>query len=533
VREALRGRGPSGLATRAGVVLLAVAVAALAARLLLHRLGAGSLLGDEARYAAVVAETRAAGGPPPWRLGGEPYVDKPPLGLLLLEASLSTLGGDERAARLPAAAAGFATALLLFALGARWSHPLAGAVAALLYVSAPTALGRHALRGATFDALLVLLVVAALAAWIESLRSGRPRAFRSTLALVAAATLVKSAVAAALVAAAVVAAELVLAARGAAPARRALGRCAALAGAGAAMLGLWIGVLLASGVPDAAQRLIGFDLLRRARSGVDPGHLGPASRYLDLAVADFGWALLLTLPLAAALASAWRRRDAAALVVPAALLAWPLAMVALLSASASKLPWYALPAWAGLALAAGAGAGHLARHPRTVVRLTAWAAALLLLAPGLTRALALVEAQETRVAMDRLGRILAEVPRARLWVDPGLALGARARHDPADRALLDDANAYYFSRLGAMPGWPSTGLDGGSCAVVIVARDSAPPLPGAPAGWRVRPLPSTPLAVADGCGGEVAARFTPRPRARRLRALGGGGAGGGQTSESR
>ncbi|MBP1643434.1 MAG: putative glycosyl transferase, partial [Acidobacteria bacterium] len=360
MREALRERVRTGLPARAGVVLLAAGVAALAAYLLFHRLGAGSLLGDEARYAAVVAETRAAGGPPPWRLGGEPYVDKPPLGLLLLEASLATLGGDELAARLPAAAAGLATALLLFALGARWSHPLAGAVAALLYVSTPTALGRHALRGATFDALLVLLVVAAAAAWIESLRRDRPRTFRITLALAGAAALVKSVVAAALLAATVLAAELVLAAAAGKSRRRALGRAAALAAVGAGVLAAWIGALMAAGVPDAAQRLIGFDLVQRARTGVDPGHLEPASRYLELAVADFGWALLLPLPVAVALFAAWRRRETAELAVAAALLAWPLAMGALLSASASKLPWYALPAWAGLALAAGAGTGHLA-----------------------------------------------------------------------------------------------------------------------------------------------------------------------------
>ena len=530
MREALRERVRTGLPARAGVVLLAAGVAALAAYLLFHRLGAGSLLGDEARYAAVVAETRAAGGPPPWRLGGEPYVDKPPLGLLLLEASLATLGGDELAARLPAAAAGLATALLLFALGARWSHPLAGAVAALLYVSTPTALGRHALRGATFDALLVLLVVAAAAAWIESLRRDRPRTFRITLALAGAAALVKSLVAAVLLAATVLAAELVLAAAAGKSPRRALGRAAALAAVGAGVLAAWIGALMAAGVPDAAQRLIGFDLVQRARTGVDPGHLEPASRYLELAVADFGWALLLPLPVAVALFAAWRRRETAELAVAAALLAWPLAMVALLSASASKLPWYALPAWAGLALAAGAGTGHLARHSRPAVRAAAWVAALVLVSFGVARALETSGGPARRVAMDRLGRALAAEPRAQLWVEPGLNLAPRARHDPADPALLDDANAYYFGRLGARPGWGLGDHEGTVCPVVVLSRGSVARLPGAPGRWQVRALTETPLAVADGCGGTVAARL---PRSRALRPGGDGGETEAQTSERR
>jgi 4-amino-4-deoxy-L-arabinose transferase-like glycosyltransferase len=508
-------------------------VVGLSAYLLFHRLGAGSLLGDEARYAAVVAETRAAGGPLPWRLGGEPYVDKPPVGLLLLEASLRSLGGGELAARLPSAAAGLATAALLFALGARFSHPLAGAVAALLYVSAPTALGRHALRGATFDALLGLLVVAAAAAWIESLRRTEPRSFRITLALAAGAALVKSVVAAALLAAAVVLAELVLAAAGASSVRRALGRGAALVGVGAAVLALWIATLIASGVPDAARRLIGFDLVERASSGVDPGHLGPAHRYLELAGDDFRLALLLLAPLAAALVAAWRRRDLPALAVAVALLAWPLAMAGLLSTSASKLPWYALPAWAGLALAAGAGAGALARQRTAALRLVGWALAALLVAPNVARALRVIEGQGARVALDRAGRALAAEPRALLWVEPGLDLRPRARHDPAHPALLDDANAYYFSKLGARPGWPLLDLDGGTCAVAIVARGSVARLPGAPESWRVRPLVETPLALADGCGGAIAARLTPRARARRHAAAADGAAAGAQTSESR
>jgi hypothetical protein len=157
----------------------------------------------------------------------------------------------------------------------------------------------------------------------------------------------------ALLLATVTAAEL----RSPAPAPRrcaAVGRGAALAAVGVAARGV-DRRLSAAGAPTR-RRLIGFDLVQRAHGRGRPP--APASRYLELAP-DFGWRA--GPDPARRGARLVRAGGAAALVVPAALLAWPLAMGALLSASSAALVRAA--GVGGLALAAGAGAGQLAPSP--------------------------------------------------------------------------------------------------------------------------------------------------------------------------
>ncbi len=499
--------------TRVSALPLALLVLPTCAALLFWGLGAGSLGGDEARYAAVLDETRLAGGPLPYRLGGEPYPDKPPLGFLILEASGAVGAPGELAARLPAALAGLATAALLFAFGARWLHPLAGAVAALTYVATPTALSNHALRGGTFDALLVLVLTAALGSWIEGVRRGSQNRLGGMLALVVVATLLKSLVGAVLLAATVAAAESGLAAR-ADPAfrtARALGRGAALAAAGLATIGVWIAVLVAVGIADAPVRLLGWDLVARATRGVDPTHLAPLSTYLVQVGRDFAAALLLAVPALVACGRALRRDSAVAegrLWIP--LVCWPAVALALPAASASRLPWYLLPSYAGLALLLGAGAGRLANDPRRAVRRLAWVAAAAVVLPLVVRSARQVGGRAYVGPIDRLGRMVAALPGARIWVEPGRDLRLRARHDPERPAALGDGDAFYLARMRPQSdGWPVLQAEG-ECPILLVSRTTFAAA-GTPAGdWRVQPLGETPLVVLDGCGGAVAEKLRRR-----------------------
>src|SRR5215470_5126087 len=96
-----------------------LAVLALASALLLPGLGAPDLCApDEPRYAQVAEQVRAGADGRVLHLGDERYAQKPPLYFWLAALAGAPEGRvSERAARLPSALAGIATALLTLALG--------------------------------------------------------------------------------------------------------------------------------------------------------------------------------------------------------------------------------------------------------------------------------------------------------------------------------------------------------------------------------------------------------------------------------
>jgi 4-amino-4-deoxy-L-arabinose transferase-like glycosyltransferase len=487
---------------------LTVSVVALFSAWLLFRdLGADSLRGDEAMYAEVVLDSRTDGRWVPPVLRGEPFVNKPPGGLLALAAGFAVLGDGETAARVPAAVAGVALAILIATWGAARLGPFAGAFAATLFVTAPVALGRHALRGGTFDAAVALLVTVAVLAHLESLRPGRERWFRLTPGLAAVATLFKSMAGPALIAGAVLATEVAgsCGSRGVrAGLLGGLRRAVAVFGAGIAVLASLTAAAAAGGVDDAFDRMVVWDLLRRNLERVHPSHVGPWWFYLDRMTKDFGPLLILLLVPPAALVV--RRRhpgDSAgpdrAASIGLALLAATGSVLLLLSISASKLRWYGLQLVPLTSLAVAAGACQLVRGRSRTVRGALVAALAVALAVRIEWAVRRTDTPPRRTLLDRAEAAVRSIPGARLVAAPGLDLFATVGHD--DYAWDEAASNAFYLRLAREPSVPHSG-GRAPCEVLLApataAADARVHRLGLPAG-------EGPFELIDGCGGEVVA----------------------------
>jgi 4-amino-4-deoxy-L-arabinose transferase-like glycosyltransferase len=499
-------RRPAALARTVALSAAGAALALAAGWLLFRNLGADSLRGDEALYAEVVLDSRAAGSWLPPVLRGEPWVNKPPGGLLMMAASFRLLGVDEEAARAPAALCGLLCVLLVFAWGAARLGAAAGALAAAIVATAPVALGWHAFRAATFDAATALLVTAAVLAHLESLEPGRERRFRITVALAALSTLLKSLAGPALIAAAGIGLELchgVAERRPRAAARRAMMRGGAVLAAGGAVLGSLVAAASVAGLEDAAARMIGWDLLQRNLSRVHPSHAGPWWFYLERLALDFGPLLVLALP------AAWTIRSARATPAPArdprafaaaGLLAAAAAMTLVLSLSASKLRWYALQALPTTALALAAGLTVLARGRGRLARAALAAAALVAVATRVEFALRRTSTPPRRTELHRAIEVVRRAPGTRLEAAPDLdpfAAAGLAAYAPDEAA----SNSFYL-RLAREP---TLAPDAGTapCAVTLTAGPTAL-APSAPP-RRALPPEEGPFVLLDGCGGQVVA----------------------------
>jgi 4-amino-4-deoxy-L-arabinose transferase-like glycosyltransferase len=488
-------------------MVVGAAIAWSAGWLLWRNLGADSLRGDEALYAEVVLDSRAAGSWLPTILRGEPWVNKPPGGPLLMAASFRLLGVSEEAARAPAALGGLLCVLLVFAWGAARLGAVAGAIAAAIVATAPVALGWHAFRAATFDAATALLVTAAVLVHLDSLEPGREGLFRCTVALAALSTLLKSLAGPALIAAAGIGIELCRGLRELRPraaARRAAMRAGAVLAAGGAVLGGLVIAASRAGLEDAAARMIGWDLLQRNLSRVHPSHAGPWWFYLERLALDFGPLLVLALP------AAWTLRRAPPAVAPARrpgefaaaeLLAAAAAMILVLTLSASKLRWYALQTLPTTALALAAGLGVLARRRGRLARLALAAAALAVLATRIEFALRRTATPPRRTVLDRALEAVQRTPGGRLVAVPGLdpfATAGRAGYLPDEAS----SNSFYL-RLAREASPPEAGS--APCAVTLAHRAAslAPPAPPS----RALPPEEGPFLLLDGCGGRVVAEL--------------------------
>jgi 4-amino-4-deoxy-L-arabinose transferase-like glycosyltransferase len=132
---------------------------ALAAGLLLFRLGAVPLLGpDEPRYARVAVEMYRSGDFVTPTLQWHPWLEKPPLYYWLAGAAFSVLGETETAARLPSVAAGLLLVGATALFGARLFGGAAGLHAGFVLATAllPFLYG----RAAAMDMLLAACVTA-------------------------------------------------------------------------------------------------------------------------------------------------------------------------------------------------------------------------------------------------------------------------------------------------------------------------------------------------------------------------------------
>jgi len=453
---------------------LIAGVAIFAGLLLLPALGTGSLQGDEMLYAAVERDSAASGRLIPLRVDGGTYLQKPLGGFLLLRGARALLpGADEIRLRLPSALSGIALALVLLFAGRRFGSSWAGALAAALILLTPTALSRHAFRGATFDGLTTLLVTLALLAWIELFRPsslGRSSQSGRLAGFLVLSTQLKHLAAPALAAAAMLLGE------GLAPfsmrepkhVRRFRRRAVVTAVVGAlAAFGLWLSVLASTQeLPGAwvIARLVDRDIVERAMGRVKADHVRGALYFVYQLGADFGAVLFAVGPF---LYVTHRGRRAARAgekgpnhASRIALLAWPMAMLLALTAFKSKNPWYLLPAYPALALILGLGLVDTIRlSPRRLRRVSCLLVGLAV-ASRLPPAVHALDSDPPRSPLDETARFI-RAQNATLVVDPGLEIPARERL----------SEYVYLQSLRKLEG--TSGTEAGDCIVALLATGSS------------------------------------------------------------
>src|SRR5512143_2832975 len=144
------------LPVRPAGVLLALVLA-----LLVFRLGAVPLVGpDEPRYARVAVEMHRAGAWVRPTLGGQPWLEKPPLYYWLAGASFAVFGETEAAARVPSVLASLALVGATALFGARLYGQAAGLHAG--FVAGLSLLPFAYGRAASMDMLLAATVTVAI-----------------------------------------------------------------------------------------------------------------------------------------------------------------------------------------------------------------------------------------------------------------------------------------------------------------------------------------------------------------------------------
>jgi len=462
----------------------------VAAFLCLFRLGADSLLGDEALYGAVESDSSASASWVPLTLHQEVYLNKPLGGFLLLHLFRALPVPPELALRLPAANAGIASCLVVFLFGHRWFGIWGGLVAGILLCASPSMLDRHALRGGTFDSVMLLLLSVALLALVEAMVAGDARWLRiATLAAVTT-VLLKN------MAGPGLAIGMACCLVGAAGRRSGLsGRRAAAAGitalaASLAVYLLWLVVLAAKLGSRFVLAHLRQDVLLRATGGLTRVPSRSVDFYAVQLADDFGWWLAL-IPLAAlvlAMRHGWRSAGAAVSLPARAVVGWSLGGLLLLSIFPSKLPWYLLPVYPAVALSVGASAATLLRSLPGKLRVPSLAVVLLLLAAQVEPAVALVASKRKLHPLDELARHLERARDVAVSVEPGL----RFRFSPRDVGQSDFdelqgvADYYYLRRLAVLhPGnWPPDEPSAGCQIAITSSIHPAQIAFEASAGWR-------------------------------------------------
>jgi 4-amino-4-deoxy-L-arabinose transferase-like glycosyltransferase len=337
--------GPAGetLPPRATLLLLA-----LAAGLLLFRLGAVPLLGpDEPRYVRVAVEMHRAGEHVTPTLQGRPWLEKPVLYYWLAGAAFSALGETETAARLPSALAALAMIGATALVGARLYGTAAGLHAGFVLA---TSLGVFVYgRAATMDMLVASAITIGLGLFaLGLLRVAGRLAIPVAYAALAVATLAKGPIGF-LLPGLVVFGHLV-----ATRERSALRRALSPVGIVLFLLvaGPWYALVYAAQGRAFVDTFLLNHNVQRFTSTIH-NHPGSLLYYLPvLLLLLFPWSGLV-LPALAALRPRASRVDLFVLL-------WLLMPLAFFSAAASKLPGYVVPCLPPLALLAGRAAAWIA-----------------------------------------------------------------------------------------------------------------------------------------------------------------------------
>lgn len=305
------------------------------------------LLWDESRNIVNALEMERNGLGLVTTYGGAPdlWNTKPPLLIWLMAGSARLFGSAEWALRLPSMVATLGTLLVLMLFVRRATGSIAtAALAAALLALSPALFGEHGARTADYDALLLFFVTSYLALGFFAIHSPRPGTAR--LVLIAAALLgaVLTKSVAGIAPAAGVALYLVLTRR-----LPRLWRVPSYAVAGGVVLGVVAAFVVAreAASPGYAAAAWHNDIAGRFNESII-GREKPADHYLRLLFAGYFAAPLLLLPAPLALSFAPPR--ARLLLVYAACVA--LGVLVTITAAASKLDHYLLPALPFLAIAA-------------------------------------------------------------------------------------------------------------------------------------------------------------------------------------
>lgn len=412
---------PVNVATRLALPLLLL----LAALLGTYRLGAASLLGDEAIYGEVALSAVRFGELFPMRFGGSPitgaqqvppvFALKPSILLPLETAAVKVFGNTAWAYRLPSAL----SLLVLIVAVWRITSPFGrfpAAVACLLLLGAPRLLVSHGFREAVLDGPLTAAFAFGLAVWWRPPALLLASSWRWHLALVVVCWLplaIKFPVGLALPvigwlgARCGVASEAVVALG----TSRRTTRVALVAAVGLVAWAGWAYVAV-GGDLEGLRRAQQQEVVARA-TAPDSGEASEGlDGYRDALEDDFGWWLLVLLAAPLAL----RRGDAVRPLIVSAFL-WSMVVLLPFLLAYGKLPWYIYPAWPGLAIVVGAivsgAAQYLEGHWATTAKLLVLALAVL----GLRDSAEAVRNHNRVLAVDQL---VAEVQEsgATLYLPP-------------------------------------------------------------------------------------------------------------------
>ena len=309
---------------------------------------------DEAWYGQIVKELLRSGDWGTLTYRGEPFFDKPPLAIWAMALAVKLLGPAEWVIRLPSALCGIATVAVVLAIGRMLfeRERAAWLSAAVLVTTLPFV---RAVRFAMLDAPLTLAFSCGIAAYLAARRDSRwGLGLGLSLGLV---WFIKGPLALLLLA---ILATFALWERDARVFRSPWWLLGLLGGA--VLVLPWYALEWQRHGMAFVSAHFGTHVLGRASVAMD-GHREPVTFYLTRLLAEFHPHLVF---LVAALAGMRRRLHEPPVRLA---LCWWGGVFAAFSLAATKLPWYVVPAYPGLALLVGGWLDGVLERQAPIIRL--------------------------------------------------------------------------------------------------------------------------------------------------------------------
>jgi 4-amino-4-deoxy-L-arabinose transferase-like glycosyltransferase len=467
-------------------VILAALTAAISACLAFHRLGANSVFGDEAILATIAHDVVVNDQWYPIYGAHARYVAKPPLSIWPMALRFRVAGVSEINTRMGSALGGVIVSMLLFALGTWLIDANAGALAALLLITAPPWLLEHGVREGIGDIWAALFTGVALVSYVQGRIAASRRLLIAAVCAAVAGSLIKGPVVFLVLFIVGLAWELI--------ARLLHGRrprwllLCAVVFSSAIPFTLWV---LDNAVHDATSRAtLWAQFIVRHTQAIDPVHLHGAMFYPQVAAAAFGWWLLaLALPLL----WRWLQGREIALLLPL----WSLLPILVFSFSVSKLSWYIDPALPPLALLIGTAVHLGLTHLRSpAFRYILGALVVGALAVRIVAAWTAINATPRQTDMHRIVLAYRSAEHPALYVDTL----------PRESFAYREWNYFYLGLLPRETPTIPAAIPRSRCSVVITMRPEPllrrPDFAGAAARQLLKHDPrEADLYVIDLCGG--------------------------------